>query len=314
MEVYRRIYLSWPRPWDCRRRGHLLGIHMEGPYLSGEEGAVGTLCQQDAPPGSDEFDSSEWARGQIALLTLAPEREGRLELTPTSSGIQNARLPRPPSRRTGTTIQRATTPGLPWSPILGNGCPSMLPRHENIVIHQLANDSLIAGLITTGIICRRFIVLPFAARLRSGICRVRYGPYRRLRTRIYETLGNRVRLTATGRIENVETPISRFRCTMVQCMRYLRALGLLSEDDLWRVGFETRFEYWGGDRNRRLVRIAGFSMETRHERKPVGMKKVALVTGASSGIGQATAVALARPRLSGGCPLLQQRSRGEGDD
>src|SRR5687768_13397934 len=63
-------------------KGHLLGIHLEGPYISPLEGARGAhLPQWIRKPDTEEFHRlQELAEGHIVILTLAPEVEGALEL------------------------------------------------------------------------------------------------------------------------------------------------------------------------------------------------------------------------------------------
>ena len=63
-------------------RGRLLGIHLEGPYLSVKEGARGAhQAVWMRRPDTDEFDRlQDWARGNIRILTLAPELENALKL------------------------------------------------------------------------------------------------------------------------------------------------------------------------------------------------------------------------------------------
>ena len=65
---------------------------------------------------------------------------------------------------------------------------------------------------------------------------------------VYDTLGTRVRLTAAGRIEGLDgSHLAGSAATMAACMRHLRSLGLLSEDDLWRVGLENPLRILGLD-------------------------------------------------------------------
>ena len=60
----------------------LAGIHMEGPYLSPDEGSRGAHPPQHlVPPTIDDFQRrQEAARGLIRLVTLAPELPGAIPL------------------------------------------------------------------------------------------------------------------------------------------------------------------------------------------------------------------------------------------
>jgi N-acetylglucosamine-6-phosphate deacetylase len=253
MDVYRRNLPLLARAMEQPGvREHLLGIHMEGPYLSGEEGARGAhYASRMRRPDSDEFDRfQEWAQGQIALLTLAPEREGALGLIGHVSCKYKTRVSLGHHLADRETIQSAANAGASLITHLGNGCPSMLPRHDNILIHQLANDSLTAGLITDGHhLPADFIRIALRCKSPERVFVVSdMAPIAGFEPGIYETLGNTVRLTATGRIENVETPyFAGSGCTMVQCMRFLRSLEVLGEEDLWRVGLKNPLRILGRD-------------------------------------------------------------------
>ena len=63
---------------------------------------------------------------------------------------------------------------------------------------------------------------------------------------VYETLGNEVRLTETGKVENVNGQhLVGSGCNMAQCMRHLRSLGVLTADELWQVGLQNPLKILG---------------------------------------------------------------------
>jgi N-acetylglucosamine-6-phosphate deacetylase len=224
-------------------KGRLLGIHLEGPYLSREEGARGAhAAEKMRKPDREEFDRfQDLAEGRISILTIAPEVEGALELiahvrrryaTVVSLGHHLA------SRE---IIARAVDAGATLITHLGNGCPNLLPRHDNILVHQLANESLTAGLVTDGNhLPRDFVLVAVRSKGPDKVFVVSdSAPIAGYPPGLYETLGHQVRLTETGRIENLHAPhLVGSGCNMAQCMRWLRSLGILSEDQLWQVGLE----------------------------------------------------------------------------
>lgn len=127
------------------------GLHMEGPYISPEDGARGAHRREDvAPPTQDDFSRrQEAADGRIRLVTVAPEVPGVLPLIErlVKDGVRVAigHTAASPSQ-----IQDAVKAGATMSTHLGNGCAQMLPRHPNVIWEQLAADELIAGLIVDG--------------------------------------------------------------------------------------------------------------------------------------------------------------------
>lgn len=129
----------------------IVGIHMEGPYVSPNGGARGAHPRRHVIPASiDDFARrQEAAKGRIRLVTLAPEVEGAIRLIEflVASGIRVAigHTAAAPGQ-----IRDAVNAGATLSTHLGNGCAHLLPRHPNFIWEQLANDNLIASLIVDG--------------------------------------------------------------------------------------------------------------------------------------------------------------------
>jgi N-acetylglucosamine-6-phosphate deacetylase len=129
----------------------MAGIHMEGPYISPEDGPRGAHPREQIRSASieDFRRRQEAARGEIRLLTLAPEVDGALSLIEYASehGVRVA------IGHTGAEPQRirdAIKAGATLSTHLGNGCAGLLPRHPHLIWEQLAADELFASLIVDG--------------------------------------------------------------------------------------------------------------------------------------------------------------------
>jgi len=129
----------------------IAGIHMEGPYVSPDEGARGAHPRADIVPASvDDFRRRQDAAGGcIRLVTLAPEVPGALPLIEhlVETGVRVA---------IGHTVAApeqigdAIRAGASLATHLGNGCPQMLPRHPNVIWELLAADAVFASLIVDG--------------------------------------------------------------------------------------------------------------------------------------------------------------------
>jgi N-acetylglucosamine-6-phosphate deacetylase len=133
------------------RHPAIVGVHMEGPYISPEDGPRGAHPRQHVIAASidDWARRQEAAAGQIKLVTLAPEVPGAIELIEhlVNSGIRVA------IGHTGASpekIRDAVKAGATLSTHLGNGCAMQLPRHPNFIWEQLASDDLFASLIVDG--------------------------------------------------------------------------------------------------------------------------------------------------------------------
>jgi N-acetylglucosamine-6-phosphate deacetylase len=129
----------------------IVGLHMEGPYLSPEDGARGAHQREHVTPASigDFKRRQDAAGGRIVLVTLAPEVPGALPLVEylVASGVRAA------VGHTAATPQQignAIAAGATLATHLGNGCAQMLPRHPNVIWELLAADAVLASLIADG--------------------------------------------------------------------------------------------------------------------------------------------------------------------
>ena len=129
----------------------IAGIHMEGPYISSEDGPRGAHPREDVGDATIEDFSrrQDAARGRIALVTLAPEVPGVLALIEhlVASGV---RVAIGHTAATPAQIAEAIRAGATLATHLGNGCAQMLPRHPNVIWELLAADALCASLIVDG--------------------------------------------------------------------------------------------------------------------------------------------------------------------
>lgn len=127
------------------------GFHLEGPYISSEDGARGAHPLKHARnPDLTEFERwQKAADGKIKLITLAPELPGALEFIEalTAQGVVVAIGH---TSATPAKIREAVQAGARLSTHLGNGSHAMLPRHDNYIWEQLANDDLWASFIPDG--------------------------------------------------------------------------------------------------------------------------------------------------------------------
>ncbi len=127
-------------PVVCRT---LVGIHVEGPFIRGDKGFVGAH-----PPAHARAATVEEARllvaagrGHVRMVTLAPERDHdcRTIAWLADQGILVAAGHCDPSAE---ELRRACAAGLRCFTHLGNGCPHVLPRHDNVILRAIACDAL----------------------------------------------------------------------------------------------------------------------------------------------------------------------------
>jgi len=129
---------------DCSRADteigrRMTGIHIEGPFLNpvdGYRGAHPLHAITDATP--DAMDRLlEAGDGTVRLVTLAPECDARFATTRylVDKGIKVAAGHCNPSLE---ELEGAIDAGLSIFTHLGNGCPMMMHRHDNIVQRVLS--------------------------------------------------------------------------------------------------------------------------------------------------------------------------------
>ncbi len=129
----------------------IAGIHLEGPYISGADGARGAhSLQYVRDPDIDELRRwQEAAGGLIRLITLAPERKEAIPFIKSAVGM-GISVAIGHSLATEEEIMQAAQAGATLSTHLGNGSPALLPRLKNHIWAQLANDWLHASVIADG--------------------------------------------------------------------------------------------------------------------------------------------------------------------
>lgn len=129
----------------------ILAIHLEGPYISPEDGPRGAHPLEFVHnPDWEEFTGFQNAAGgRIGIITLDPGLPNALDFIRQAkeSGIVVAIGHLSADRE---QIDAAVAAGAVLSTHLGNGAHTQLPRHPNYIWDQLANDALKASIIADG--------------------------------------------------------------------------------------------------------------------------------------------------------------------
>jgi N-acetylglucosamine-6-phosphate deacetylase len=222
---------------------HLLGIHLEGPFISTEPGAVGAHSKKFVQsPNVQAFRQyQEWAGGGIRILTLAPELPGAEELIRYASGA-GVVVSIGHHMASDEAMARAVQAGASLCTHVGNGCPNMMHRHDNPLWWQLSCDEVSGLFITDGhhlpddlikVALRaktpeRFIVTSDASAL-AGMPPGRYSIFNGLPVVVGEN----------GKIySETSQSLAGSHSTLLECMNHLAGLSLLDEKGLWQVGHD----------------------------------------------------------------------------
>jgi N-acetylglucosamine-6-phosphate deacetylase len=126
------------RSRDDLARETIAGLHVEGPFINAADGYRGAHKHGCIRPA----DTDAMARlltagdGLVRMVTLAPEADPGQKVTRTLSA---ARVVVAAGHTDATLDQLAAAidAGLTVFTHLGNGCPAVLPRHDNIIQRAL---------------------------------------------------------------------------------------------------------------------------------------------------------------------------------
>ena len=235
---------------DDQEGAQILGLHLEGPFISPEDGYRGVHPQAHVrPPTAAEFDHlRELANDRISIITIAPEVEGAAEfiehVTKTSKTIVSL------GHQAGDaeSIGRAADAGARLATHVANGMAEMVHRHLNPIWPILANDCLTGMFITDGHhlplelikVClrakgvERFIVTSDMAHLNG------------LEPGEYEFAGVPVVLEPNGRLHRKGAyQLAGSASDMIDCMNVMASLGELDEEGLLKVGYQNPLDLLG---------------------------------------------------------------------
>lgn len=150
-ETARAVMQAFAREWSAGRFPAAWAIHLEGPWISDQDGARGIHRREHVRDVSlSEWDALQAAAGgRIGLLTLAPERPGAVDFTMRASRAGTV-VSLGHTAATPQEIAAAVAAGASMSTHLFNGCPRLLDRHSNVVYSQLSEDRLYACFIADG--------------------------------------------------------------------------------------------------------------------------------------------------------------------
>ena len=141
------------RDADPAIAGDDLGHSHRGPVPQRAAGYIGAHPAESARPA--DVDSMkrllDAAGGLTKIVTLAPERDAGSRVTKYLAG-QGIRVSAGHCNPTLDELRAAIDAGLSLFTHLGNGCPGMLPRHDNIIQRALSlSDHLMFGFIADGV-------------------------------------------------------------------------------------------------------------------------------------------------------------------
>ncbi|MEO6916175.1 MAG: amidohydrolase family protein, partial [Chitinophagaceae bacterium] len=215
------------------------GIHLEGPFISLQEGPVGAHDKRQVkPPDWKLFLDFYHASGErIKIITLSPEWPETADFTRhcTQLGVI---VSIGHTAATQKQINEVVSAGAVMSTHLGNATHQILPRHPNYIWDQLADDRLSASFISDGFhLPNSVIKIILKVKGDKSILVSDSVSLAGLEAGSYNTpVGGRVTLTAEGKLhlEGKEAVLAGSAKTLIQAVEYLYQQKLLSLADAWK--------------------------------------------------------------------------------
>ena len=230
-------------------RGSLLGLHLEGPFISPAPGAVGVHNPQWVrPPDVAFFDRLlDLSRGRIRMLTIAADQPGADDLARHAAGC-GVVVSLGHHLATPDDLLRLADAGATALTHVGNGVPEMLPRLSNPIWSALAADGLAGMFIADGHhLPPEFLKTAIRAKgVGKTIIVSDASPAAGMPPGRYLMFGTEVVLEPDGLLHDpVKGCKAGSSAMMLHCMNHLASLGLLSPEELLRVGFHNALELIG---------------------------------------------------------------------
>jgi len=216
----------------------IIGIHIEGPFISKEDGPRGAH-NLDFVQAPDWELFQEWqniAKGKIKILTLSPEWENAPEFIKkcVESGVivsigHTAASPE--------QIIDAVNAGASLSTHLGNAAHLMLPRHPNYIWEQMAQERLWASVIADGFhLPDSFLKVVFKMKSKKSILISDCTQFTGLPPGTYQShIGGKVTLNNEGRLCLADKPalLAGSAQSLLWCINQVVKKNLLMFEEAW---------------------------------------------------------------------------------
>jgi N-acetylglucosamine-6-phosphate deacetylase len=222
-------------------RGRVLGIHLEGPFISTEDGARGAHSAQwvRTPDAGYLKELIHLSKDTIRLITIAADQEGAEELARYANSHRIA-VSLGHHMAKEQDLERLVKAGAKALTHLGNGVPALLSRHQNPVWAGLANDDLAAMIIADGHHLPPSMLKTIIRAKGIGRCIIvsDASPLAGLPPGEYRSMGAQVRLQPDGKLFNPATGyMAGSSATILACANHLAGLGLAGLNELSQMFF-----------------------------------------------------------------------------
>lgn len=216
------------------------GVHLEGPFISPEEGARGAHDRAYIKaPDWELFEKFQNASGhRIKIITISSEWDN-------ATGFIKKCVKEDVIVALGHTlaspeqVKSATLAGASMSTHLGNGVPLSLPRNSNVIFEQLANDELTASLIADGYhLPESFLKTVLKTKINRTVLVSDSTMFAGMASGVYNShIGGKVLLEEGGRLStyNNNKILAGSAVSLLDCVTNLVKSELSSLDQAWSL-------------------------------------------------------------------------------
>jgi N-acetylglucosamine-6-phosphate deacetylase len=221
-------------------RDHVLGLHLEGPLLSPEPGAIGAHNPALATRADLKVfrELHALCGDELRILTVAADVDGVEEVIAAAveAGVT---VSLGHHLALEDDLDRAVQAGASALTHLGNGLPLTIPRHRNPIFAGLAEDRLTAMIITDGHHIPPSLIKTVLRTkgVERTVVTSDASPLAGLPPGKYRSMGADVILEESGRLyDPAKGNLAGSAYSMTACMNVLAGLDLLSYEELYAVG------------------------------------------------------------------------------
>jgi len=229
----------------------ILGIHVEGPFISPEDGYRGAHpVTAIGDPDLEQFRRlCEIGEGEVRLVTLAPELKGAADFVRAvapdvlvAAGHTNADF---------ATLRASVDAGLSLFTHIGNGCRQMIDRHDNIIMNAFGIENLRLCFIADGFhLPEAFLRALFLCRPPEGLIAVSDSvAFAGLPPGTYELIGREVVVTESGRVHLASdvNVMAGSSANLAACANNLARMDIATPETIRQVAFENPLRLLGLD-------------------------------------------------------------------
>jgi len=246
-EVYKRNLPLISQASKEEKGAQILGIHLEGPFINPEVGARGIHPKDCIIDPSveimEEFEA--WAQNNIAIITLAPEMEGGLELIEHITSNYKTVVSIGHHLADKSVIDQAIIAGVRATTHVGNGLPDFIHRHLNPIWPVLADDRIYGFFITDGFHIPQEMIKVCLRAKRSSRFIVTSDMVHFAGKAPGEYIFNDIPviLEPNGYVhQKGSTQLVGSAAMVTDCMNMLASFGELGEDELYRIGYQNALD------------------------------------------------------------------------